>query len=440
MGHLINPAGFRVGYFSNWSDLWSTSNNLVYAELLHNTIYFRKVMALFFQNFVTDRYSIMYSHFTVEVCGLTKLSLKLYFYDGIVEQKLAHLLQQLAKFRKQKLRTHKRILRRFWKIKPVKILRSRLLSLWRYYEYLTARQIIFFFIYFLYMGISSLSPDSFFDLLRYYFIVLAAEWSALIKRNYTISIFSFVKYYVKMLVFKGFNPESVGSGRLHVKGAVADFSIFFKALDESINFWRKQQNFFSLLISKNKVNHKSLYARFLNPVKAASNFANFFFVSFFRTYLLSFRQPKFFKFVNFTLSKIFKFLGILETTVDFFGIDNDSISAAFLARYIARKIEMRFQIKELFTPIGREMRHLMRNTSALFGYKLQFVGRLTRRGRVRTTWKLGGSVPTSRVSAQVEHSLYVGILRNGVCCVRVWLYRHKSYGNYNKNFLYRVKT
>lgn len=139
------------------------------------------------------------------------------------------------------------------------------------------------------------------------------------------------------------------------------------------------------MISKNKVNHKSLYARFLNPVKAASNFANFFFVSFFRTYLLSFRQPKFFKFVNFTLSKIFKFLGILETTVDFFGIDNDSISAAFLARYIARKIEMRFQIKELFTPIGREMRHLMRNTSALFGYKLQFVGRLTRRGRVRTT-------------------------------------------------------
>ncbi len=89
--------------------------------------------------------------------------------------------------------------------------------------------------------------------------------------------------------------------------------------------------------------------------------------------------------MNFTLTKIFKFLGVLDTKVEFFGIDNDSISANFLARYIARKIEMRFQIKELFTPIGREMRHLMRNTSSLFGYKLQFVGRLTRRGRVRTT-------------------------------------------------------
>jgi len=128
-----------------------------------------------------------------------------------------------------------------------------------------------------------------------------------------------------------------------------------------------------------------LYTKYLNPVKSANNFANFFFTAFFRVYLLSFRQPKFFKFMNFTLTKIFKFLGVLDTKVEFFGIDNDSISANFLARYIARKIEMRFQIKELFTPIGREMRHLMRNTSSLFGYKLQFVGRLTRRGRVRTT-------------------------------------------------------
>lgn len=86
------------------------------------------------------------------------------------------------------------------------------------------------------MGISSLSPDSFFDLLRYYFVVLAAEWSALLKQNYSISIFTFVKYYVKMLVFRGFDSESSESTRLHTSNAVSDFSIFFKALDESINF------------------------------------------------------------------------------------------------------------------------------------------------------------------------------------------------------------
>lgn len=123
--------------------------------------------------------------------------------------------------------------------------------------------------------------------------------------------------------------------------------------------------------------------------------------------------------MNFTLNRAFSVLGVLETKVEFFGLDNDSVSAMFLARYIARKIEMRFQIRELFTPIGREMRFLRRNTVALTGYKFQFVGRLTPRGRVRTTWRVGGSIPTSQMSAQVEHSFYLGILRNGICCVRV---------------------
>lgn len=105
--------------------------------------------------------------------------------------------------------------------------------------------------------------------------------------------------------------------------------------------------------------------------------------------------------------------------MEFFGIDNNTVTAIFLARYIARKIEMRFKLRELFTPIGREMRFLMKRTSLLLGYKFQFVGRLTRRGRVRTTWRLGGSIPASRMDAQVEHAFYFGILRNGICCVRV---------------------
>lgn len=70
-------------------------------------------MMPFFENFVTDRYSILYSHFTVEVTDLTKVRLKMYFYDGIVEQKLEHLFQQLNKFRLKKAKTHRRLLRRF---------------------------------------------------------------------------------------------------------------------------------------------------------------------------------------------------------------------------------------------------------------------------------------------------------------------------------------
>lgn len=87
----------------------------------------------------------------------------------------------------------------------------------------------------------------------------------------------------------------------------------------------------------------------------------------------------------FILNPIFLNLGFLDTKLEFFGIDNNAVSASFLSRYIARKIEMRFQIRELFNPVGKELKLLIKHSSTLLGYKLQFVGRLTRRGKVRTT-------------------------------------------------------
>jgi len=164
---------------------------------------------------------------------------------------------------------------------------------------------------------------------------------------------------------------------------------------------------------------QSRYLKFVQVTQSVNRFCSQFFIAFYRLYLLSFRQSKFFRFMLFIINPIFSAVAALDTRVEFFGIENDSISAIFLARYIARKIEMRFRIKELFTPIGRELKLLRKQTVFILGYKLQFVGRLTRRGRVRTTWLLSGSIPTSKMSAQVEHSMYLGILRNGICCVRV---------------------
>lgn len=93
------------------------------------------------------------------------------------------------------------------------------------------------------MGISSLSPESFTNVLRYYFRVLSVEWLALISKDYSISIFAFVKYYVKLLIANGFDVESATSKRLHLPETDSNFFIFFKALDEALFFWRKQQNF-----------------------------------------------------------------------------------------------------------------------------------------------------------------------------------------------------
>lgn len=51
----------------------------------------------------------------------------MYFYDGIVEQKLAHLAQILQRFRAKKKRAHRRLLRKFLRVKPIKSLRVGLL-------------------------------------------------------------------------------------------------------------------------------------------------------------------------------------------------------------------------------------------------------------------------------------------------------------------------
>lgn len=205
------------------------------------------------------------------------------------------------------------------------------------------------------------------------------------KKKPYISLYAFIKYYVKLLVTKGFDSESRQSERLHAPNFISNFYSFFRILDKMLHFWRSRQNFFSLALARKKVWLKLRYKRFLNLAEGVNRFCTQLFTSFYHLYLLRFRQAKFFRFMSFIINPIFSSLGVLDTKVEFFGIDNDSVSAIFLARYIARKVEMRFKVKELFTPIGREMKHLIKNTSAVLGYKIQFVGRLTRRGRVRTT-------------------------------------------------------
>ncbi len=163
-----------------------------------------------------------------------------------------------------------------------------------------------------------------------------------------------------------------------------------------------------------------------------------FFSTFYRVYLINHRQAKFFKFTSSLVFHGINRVGLLNTKFEFFGLDKNDITASFLSRYLSRKLEMRFRVNELLGPIGKDLRLLIKNTPFLRGYKIQFVGRLTRRDRVRTSWSVGGSIPLSTVTAQIEHSFSLGILRNGICCLRVWLYRHKSFGNYNYNYKYSL--
>lgn len=225
---------------------------------------------------------------------------------------------------------------------------------------------------------------------------------------------------------------------LHILDSKSDFSNFLFYLKKILYFWGRRQNLFRLLIFKRRISYIHKYKKYLSFLGKMDKLSIDFFSTFYRLYLINHRQAKFFKFTSSLVFPVINRVGLLNTKFEFFGLDNNAITASFLSRYLSRKLEMRFRVNELLGPIGKDLRLLIKNTPFLRGYKIQFVGRLTRRDRVRTSWSVGGSIPLSTVTAQIEHSFSLGILRNGICCLRVWLYRHKSFGNYNYNYKYSL--
>lgn len=197
--------------------------------------------------------------------------------------------------------------------------------------------------------------------------------------------------------------------------------------------------YFRNLVSSCRLKYNPKFSRYITLIDDMENFGLFFFFLYYRLFLIRFRASKFFLFFNVLVEKYFKQLSLYNVEVDFYGLDNDTITASFLSRYMCRKVEMRFNVlHELFKPIRKELGELIKEGVSLGGYKFQFVGRMTRRGKVKKIVCRGGCMPTSSVAAQIDHSFNIGVLRNGVFCVRVWLFRYKHYGSYNFNAGYKI--
>jgi len=101
---------------------------------------------------------------------------------------------------------------------------------------MVVRRVIFFFIYFLNLGRPNMSKDSHAKLAERFYRVLDKKWWRFLRRRPFVSIYSFIKYYIKFLVAKGFDAESTTSDRLHIEGLVSNFSSFFKMLDKTLYF------------------------------------------------------------------------------------------------------------------------------------------------------------------------------------------------------------
>lgn len=113
--------------------------------MLHNTLNCRRLLAYFFDNAITSRLGLLYSHYTYEKVGGANGLIKLYFYDGVVEQKIMLFLKRFVRFNWRIRKFRGRIFRRFVE-RSVYFSADRFLGIWGFYDYLLARRVVYFFL------------------------------------------------------------------------------------------------------------------------------------------------------------------------------------------------------------------------------------------------------------------------------------------------------
>lgn len=72
--------------------------------------------------------------------------------------------------------------------------------------------------------------------------------------------------------------------------------------------------------------------------------------------------------------------------------------------------------------------------SFLFGYKLNFVGRYTRKQRSSNFWFSEGGVPSASISLNVDYGSFSINLANSRCTIKVWLYKNRNVPVYKTKF------
>lgn len=82
------------------------------------------------------------------------------------------------------------------------------------------------------------------------------------------------------------------------------------------------------------------------------------------------------------MERVLNKASLLPIEVEFYNFDNDRVSAPFLAYFLSRKFEQNFTVKDVLNPVGSELLRLKSETPFLRGFKIQFIGRITRRARL----------------------------------------------------------
>ena len=80
MGHIINPTAMRLGWFSDWVDVWY-SDRTYYVEYFCSMLKIRLFLSFYVGARRLERMGFFYSHFTIHNVS-NYLKVGIYLYDG----------------------------------------------------------------------------------------------------------------------------------------------------------------------------------------------------------------------------------------------------------------------------------------------------------------------------------------------------------------------
>lgn len=135
------------------------------------------------------------------------------------------------------------------------------------------------------------------------------------------------------------------------------------------------------------------------------------------------------------LLAIWKFYG-RTGSVEFYGLDNRTMTAAGLARYICVKLAQGFILGDIIGDVGKTLALSMEEGNGiLIGYRIDCAGRFTRRQRASYKSHKEGVIGVNSRDSRVDFGSDEAVLKYGACSVKVWLNVNRSREEYG----YRIK-
>lgn len=111
-------------------------------------------------------------------------------------------------------------------------------------------------------------------------------------------------------------------------------------------------------------------------------------------------------------------------------MSNDSVTAEMMGRYFVYKLRDKFQVKDLFNPIKKELEYVTYNQMNFFAWRIKLIGRFKRRQR-RKIWKIEGGpgIGLSTTVLSLDYYQTIVVMQHSTISIKVWLVKRPAFDN-----------